>query len=67
LEPCRWSSDSEEKHPRHPVDREAGPVWVLSRFTRACPPARIPSDSENDPNDNDLPGTPSDDPETDQN
>ncbi|TRZ05260.1 hypothetical protein HGM15179_021847 [Zosterops borbonicus] len=46
---------------------EAGPVWVLSRFTRACPPARIPSDSENDPNNNDLPGMPSDNPETDQN
>ncbi|TRZ06942.1 hypothetical protein HGM15179_020166 [Zosterops borbonicus] len=44
---------------------DAGPVWVPSRFTRACPPARIPSDSENDPDDNDLPGTTSDDPEPD--
>ncbi|TRZ09132.1 hypothetical protein HGM15179_017973 [Zosterops borbonicus] len=39
---------------------DAGPVWVPSRFTRACPLARIPSDR---PDDNDLPGTPSDDSE----
>ncbi|TRZ07970.1 hypothetical protein HGM15179_019138 [Zosterops borbonicus] len=49
------------------VSTDAGPVWVLSRFTRVCPPERIPSDSENDLDDNNLPGTPSDDPEPDQN
>ncbi|TRZ08149.1 hypothetical protein HGM15179_018959 [Zosterops borbonicus] len=40
---------------------EAGPVWVSSRFTRACPPIRMPSDKENDQRDNqednDSPGT----------
>ncbi|TRZ07402.1 hypothetical protein HGM15179_019709 [Zosterops borbonicus] len=49
------------------VSTEAGPVWVPSRFTRACPPARIPSDSENNLDNNNLPGRPSDDPEPDQN
>ncbi|TRZ06823.1 hypothetical protein HGM15179_020284 [Zosterops borbonicus] len=45
---------------------DAGPVWVPSPFTRVCPLARIPLDSENDPDDNDPPGMPSDDPEPDQ-
>ncbi|TRZ04948.1 hypothetical protein HGM15179_019850 [Zosterops borbonicus] len=42
---------------------DAGPVWVPSRFTHVCPPERIPSDSEDNPDDNNLPGTPSDNPE----
>ncbi|TRZ08830.1 hypothetical protein HGM15179_018270 [Zosterops borbonicus] len=45
------------------VSTDAGPVWVPSRFTCACPPERIPSDSEDNPDNNNLPGTPSDDPE----
>ncbi|TRZ07926.1 hypothetical protein HGM15179_019185 [Zosterops borbonicus] len=43
------------------ISTEAGCVWVLSRFTHACPPTKIPSDNENNQRDNqedgDLPGT----------